>query len=177
MTQGVKDLINAIAEGDASSINAAFNAEMATRISSRLEDLRVQVAQGMFKSPVAEEVAEEPQQEEAAEEVSEETEEQIEEVSEETEEIEEESEQLDELSPKTLGSYHKKARLDADKRAGDLNWQYGIHHSRDVNDAASEDEWDSDMKRHVKGEIKHMNRRTKGMDLAVKKLVKKASAK
>lgn len=175
MTQGVKDLINAIAEGDASSIDAAFNAEMATRISSRLEDLRVQVAQGMFKSPVAEEVAEEPAEDQ--EEVSEETEEQIEEVSEETEEIEEESEQLDELSPKTLGSYHKKSRLDADKRAGDLNWQYGIHHSRDVNDAASEDEWDPDMKKHVKGEIKHMNRRTKGMDLAVKKLVKKASAK
>lgn len=174
MTQGVKDLINAIAEGDASSIDAAFNAEMATRISSRLEDLRVQVAQGMFATEQAtEETSEETQTEETVEESTEEV--AVEET--EYEAIEEESEQLNELSPKTLGSYHKKARLDADKRAGDLNWQYGIHHSRDVNDAASEDEWDPDMKKHVKGEIKHMNRRTKGMDLAVKKLVKKASAK
>ena len=77
MTQGVKDLINAIAEGDASSIDAAFNAEIATRISSRLEDLRVQVAQGMFKNPVAEEVSEEPQQE-ATEETVEVSEEQTE---------------------------------------------------------------------------------------------------
>lgn len=54
MTQGVNDLINAIAQGDATSIDAAFNAEMATRISSRLEDMRVQVAQNMFSNPVAE---------------------------------------------------------------------------------------------------------------------------
>lgn len=86
MTQGVKDLINAIAEGDASSIDAAFNAEMATRISSRLEDLRVQVAQGMFQNPVAEEVAEEPQQEEATEEVTEDAVEESVEQSEQTEE-------------------------------------------------------------------------------------------
>ena len=55
MTEGVRNLINAIAEGDASSISDAFNAEMATRISARLEDMRVQVAQNMFKNPVAEE--------------------------------------------------------------------------------------------------------------------------
>ena len=74
MSQGVKDLINAIAEGDASSIDAAFNAEMATRISSRLEDLRVQVAQGMFKNPVAEEVESEEVTEEEQTEVAEEAE-------------------------------------------------------------------------------------------------------
>jgi len=56
MSQGVKDLINAIAEGDAITIDAAFNTEMATRISARLEDMRVQVAQNMFSNPVAEEV-------------------------------------------------------------------------------------------------------------------------
>jgi len=72
MTQGVNDLINAIAQGDSTSIDAAFNAEMATRISSRLEDMRVQVAQSMFSNPVAEdterqeEVATEDQQEEDA---------------------------------------------------------------------------------------------------------------
>ena len=48
MTQGVNDLINAIASGDSTSIDAAFNAEMATRVSSRLEDMRVSVAQNMF---------------------------------------------------------------------------------------------------------------------------------
>jgi len=44
----VNDLINAIASGDSTSIDAAFNAEMATRVSSRLEDMRVSVAQNMF---------------------------------------------------------------------------------------------------------------------------------
>jgi len=48
MTQGVQNLISAIDSGDATAIDAAFNAEMATRISSRLEDMRVSVAQNMF---------------------------------------------------------------------------------------------------------------------------------
>lgn len=77
MTQGVKDLISAIVEGDAASIDAAFNAEMATRVSSKLEDMRVSVAQNMF----------------ATEQVNEEV---TEEVSEEVEEIEEDVEQIDE---------------------------------------------------------------------------------
>lgn len=48
MTQGVKDLIDAIASGDSVAIETAFNTEMATRISDRLEDMRVDVARGMF---------------------------------------------------------------------------------------------------------------------------------
>lgn len=48
MTQGVNDLINAIVEGDAAKIDAAFNSEMATRISNKLEDMRISVAQSMF---------------------------------------------------------------------------------------------------------------------------------
>ena len=48
MTQGVENLISAIDSGDATAIDAAFNAEMATRISSRLEDMRINVAQSMF---------------------------------------------------------------------------------------------------------------------------------
>lgn len=59
MTQGVKDLISAIVEGDASTIDAAFNAEMATRVSNKLEDLRVSVAQNMFATEQVEETAEE----------------------------------------------------------------------------------------------------------------------
>lgn len=78
MSQSVKDLINAIVEGDASNIDAAFNSAMAEKVSSKLEDMRISVAQNMFKSPVAEEVAEEPQQEEATEETVEVSEEQTE---------------------------------------------------------------------------------------------------
>ena len=48
MTQGVQDLIKAINFGDSTEIDSAFNAEMANRISTRLEDMRVYVAQGMF---------------------------------------------------------------------------------------------------------------------------------
>ncbi|NDB58984.1 hypothetical protein EB001_11085 [bacterium] len=59
MTQGVKDLISAIVEGDAATIDAAFNAEMATRVSSKLEDMRVSVAQNMFHVEHVEESVEE----------------------------------------------------------------------------------------------------------------------
>jgi hypothetical protein len=61
MTQGVKDLISAIVEGDAATIDAAFNAEMATRVSSKLEDMRVSVAQNMFHVEQVEESVEEEQ--------------------------------------------------------------------------------------------------------------------
>ena len=71
MTQGVKDLISAIVEGDAATIDAAFNAEMATRVSAKLEDMRVSVAQNMFR----------------VEQVEEATEEQVEETAEATEEV------------------------------------------------------------------------------------------
>lgn len=56
MTQGVKDLINAIASGDSVEIDAAFNSEMATRISEKLDTMRISVAQNMFRAPVAEAV-------------------------------------------------------------------------------------------------------------------------
>lgn len=59
MTQGVNDLINAIVEGDAAKIDAAFNSEMATRISTKLEDMRVSVAQSMFATEQVEEQIEE----------------------------------------------------------------------------------------------------------------------
>lgn len=64
MTQGVKDLIDAIVEGDATKIDAAFNSEMAIRISDKLEDMRVSVAQGMFATEQVEEQTEEELEEE-----------------------------------------------------------------------------------------------------------------
>ena len=73
MTQGVQDLIKAIDSGDSQAIDAAFQAEMANRISTRLEDLRVSVAKGMFATEQAtEETPEETQTEETVEESTEE---------------------------------------------------------------------------------------------------------
>jgi hypothetical protein len=68
MTQGVNDLINAIVEGDATKIDAAFNSEMATRISDKLEDMRVSVGQSMFATEQVEEQTEETTEEVAVEE-------------------------------------------------------------------------------------------------------------
>jgi len=71
MTQGVYDLIQAIASGDSLAIDAAFNSEMASRISERLDDMRIDVAQNMFRTESVgddDEVAEDESVEEVAEE-------------------------------------------------------------------------------------------------------------
>jgi hypothetical protein len=75
MTQGVNDLINAIVEGDATKIDAAFNSEMAARISNKLEDMRISVGQSMFATEQTEETTEEVA--EVAEEQTEETTEEV----------------------------------------------------------------------------------------------------
>ena len=61
----VKDLISAIASGSAINTENAFNQVMAEKISARLDDMRVEVAQSMFKEQVevTEEATEEPTQE------------------------------------------------------------------------------------------------------------------
>ena len=65
MTEGVQNLINAIAEGDSVGIESAFNQEMATRISDRLDDMRIEVARNMFRTEsVQEELEEETPEEE-----------------------------------------------------------------------------------------------------------------
>lgn len=43
-----RDLINAIAAGEAIEIENAFNLTMAEKISSRIEDKRIDVAQNLF---------------------------------------------------------------------------------------------------------------------------------
>jgi hypothetical protein len=48
MTQFAQDLVAAIAEGDSVSIDNAFNAAMAEKISARLDDMRQDVAKNMF---------------------------------------------------------------------------------------------------------------------------------
>lgn len=47
---GVQDLINAIDSGDSTEIDTAFENEMASRISTKLDDMKVDLAQNMFKS-------------------------------------------------------------------------------------------------------------------------------
>jgi len=64
MTQGVQNLIKAIDSGDSEAIDAAFNSEMATRISERLETMRATVAKSMFATEQVEETSEEPIEEE-----------------------------------------------------------------------------------------------------------------
>jgi thymidine phosphorylase len=44
-----KDLINAIVAGDALEIENAFNSTMAEKISTRLDDMRADMAANMFK--------------------------------------------------------------------------------------------------------------------------------
>jgi hypothetical protein len=66
MTDTIKNLISAIATGDASTTQDAFNLAMAEKISDKLETMRADVAQNMFKTPesvdepAAEVTAEEP---------------------------------------------------------------------------------------------------------------------
>jgi hypothetical protein len=50
MSDSVKDLIAAIATGNAVDTEQAFNATMAEKISAKLDDMRVSVAQSMFKA-------------------------------------------------------------------------------------------------------------------------------
>jgi hypothetical protein len=45
-----KELINAIAAGDAVGIEGAFNSAMAEKVASKLDDMRQAVAQNMFKT-------------------------------------------------------------------------------------------------------------------------------
>jgi hypothetical protein len=66
MTTTTLELIDAISNGDAVSIENAFNAAMSEKISGRLDDMRVNVAKSMFSPAEAEQ---ETQPQEGAEEV------------------------------------------------------------------------------------------------------------
>ena len=50
LKESIRDLVLAIAEGDTLTIEDSFNSVMASKISDRLDDMRVDVAQGMFGS-------------------------------------------------------------------------------------------------------------------------------
>jgi hypothetical protein len=54
MNDTIDTLVNAIAAGDALETENAFSAAMAQKVSSKLEDMRMSIAQNMFKSPEVE---------------------------------------------------------------------------------------------------------------------------
>jgi hypothetical protein len=51
----VRNLIDAIADGNAAETENSFNAAIAEKISGRLESMRQEVAQNMFKTPEVQE--------------------------------------------------------------------------------------------------------------------------
>ena len=54
---GVNDIIDAIQGGDSVAIDDAFNKDMAARVSDRLDTMRHDVAQNMFKSAEVEDLS------------------------------------------------------------------------------------------------------------------------
>jgi hypothetical protein len=54
MNDTINTLVNAIATGDALETENAFSAAMAQKVSAKLEDMRMSMAQNMFKSPEVE---------------------------------------------------------------------------------------------------------------------------
>jgi hypothetical protein len=60
MSETVKNLVDAIQAKDAIGTEAAFQAAMAEKISARLDSMRQDVAQSMFKTKEVEVSTEEP---------------------------------------------------------------------------------------------------------------------
>lgn len=53
MNENIKELVDAMLAKDASRTETAFQAAMAEKISAKLDDMRTNMAQNMFKTPVA----------------------------------------------------------------------------------------------------------------------------
>jgi hypothetical protein len=51
MNENIKDLVDAMLAKDASRTESAFQAAMAEKISAKLDDMRSNMAQNMFKTP------------------------------------------------------------------------------------------------------------------------------
>lgn len=86
MTDTVRDLVDAMVQGDALGTEKAFGAAMAEKLSGKLDDMRTNVAQTMFATEEEVEI-------EAAEEEMDYDEDSVEETPEEVEEVEQEVEQ------------------------------------------------------------------------------------
>jgi hypothetical protein len=105
----VKDLINAIASGSAIQTEQAFNQVMAEKISARLDDMRVEVAQNMFSEGYKKKMKEEESCDSEDEDEDK------------KEDMKEEVEELDEISKGTMGRYLAKAGADIANREGKKN--------------------------------------------------------
>jgi hypothetical protein len=55
MSETVKELVTAMLQKDAMATETAFQSAMAEKISAKLDDMRVQVAQNMFNAKEVEE--------------------------------------------------------------------------------------------------------------------------
>ena len=53
MSETVKQLVTAMLQKDAMGTETAFQSAMAEKISAKLDDMRMNVAQSMFKTPEA----------------------------------------------------------------------------------------------------------------------------
>ena len=53
MSETVKQLVTAMLQKDAVGTESAFQSAMAEKISAKLDDMRISVAQSMFKTPEA----------------------------------------------------------------------------------------------------------------------------
>jgi len=51
-----RDLIDAIANGEATEVETSFNSIMAAKVSDKIDSMRNDVAQNMFASPAEEEI-------------------------------------------------------------------------------------------------------------------------
>ena len=142
--ESIVELISAIADGDTLAIEDSFNSVMASKISDRLDSMRVDVAQGMFKESVFDDARKKQSDDEKkgvdpdkeyklrmksaqnTQRVNKAlTKEEVELEDYSLEELEdfmmsEDFEQLDELSRKTLSSYIGKARSSQSNALKDL---------------------------------------------------------
>jgi hypothetical protein len=168
MTQGVQDLIKAINSGDSTEIDSVFQAEMANRISTRLEDMRVSVAQGMFATEQSVEETEVEEGELTLEDYS------VEEIEEfmQTEDFE----QLDELSKKTLGSYINRAAGNTGKGKGQ-DWPHDNNLNYAAQSYGTEKDDDDEPGDEDSPAANTVSKRLRGIKMAVNKLTKKAGKK
>jgi hypothetical protein len=127
MNENTLNLVSAIINKDATDIETSFNAAMAEKIATRLDDMRANVAQSMFAE------TEETVMEEELEWIS------AEEYSNLSEEEQQDYEQLDEISQDLVKKYYNKVSKKAVKKEfptkdskKDLpyHWQQDIAHGR-----------------------------------------------
>lgn len=167
MSDGVKNLIDAIESGDSMAIDSAFNTELSIRISDKLDGMRQDLAQGMFKEQAVE-LDEDGEgqvykESESLKEAEVDKDLNLEDYS--VEEIQdfmqtEDFERLDELSKETLSSYVKKAH----QSGTTADFLHGHHMAK----KSRNNDWRK--KKNALSDTSH--KREKGINTAVDRLAK-----